>query len=67
MLSRLLVLLSRLLFGAYPRWVGVAPEARQRRVFQALPSSSSARGPIPGGRRVTWSMGLSVSKPGCTE
>ncbi len=33
MLSRLLVLLSRLLFGAYPRWVGVAPEARQRIYF----------------------------------
>ncbi len=33
MLSRLLVLLSKLLFGAYPRWVGVAPEARQRIYF----------------------------------
>jgi len=33
MLSRLLVLLSRLLFGAYPRWVGSAPAPVQRLYF----------------------------------
>ena len=30
MLSRALVALAKLLFGAYPRWIGVTPEPRQR-------------------------------------
>ena len=33
MLARLLVLLARLLFGAYPRWLGTRPESRQRIYF----------------------------------
>ncbi len=33
MISRALVLLARLLFGAYPRWIGVTPEPRQRIYF----------------------------------
>lgn len=33
MMSRGLVLLAKLLFGAYPRWVGVTPEPRQRIYF----------------------------------
>ncbi len=33
MLSRLLVLLAKVLFGAYPRWIGVAPSPRQRIYF----------------------------------
>ena len=33
MLSRLLVALAKVLFGAYPRWMGVTPEPRQRIYF----------------------------------
>ena len=33
MLSRALVALAKLLFGAYPRWIGVTPEPRQRIYF----------------------------------
>ena len=33
MISRGLVLLAKLLFGAYPRWIGVTPEPRQRIYF----------------------------------
>lgn len=33
MLSRALVFLAKLLFGAYPRWLGVTPEPRQRIYF----------------------------------
>ncbi len=33
MLTRLLVFLTRLLFGAYPRWIGVRPQAHQRIYF----------------------------------
>ena len=33
MISRGLVLLAKLLFGAYPRWLGVTPEPRQRIYF----------------------------------
>ncbi|MFA5589306.1 MAG: lysophospholipid acyltransferase family protein [Lysobacteraceae bacterium] len=33
MLARALVALAKLLFGAYPRWVGVRPEPRQRIYF----------------------------------
>ncbi len=33
MLARLLVLLTRLLFGAYPRWIGVHPDTTQRIYF----------------------------------
>ena len=33
MMSRALVLLAKLLFGAYPRWIGVTPEPRQRIYF----------------------------------
>lgn len=33
MLSRALVLLAKLLFGAYPRWIGTRPEPRQRIYF----------------------------------
>ena len=33
MLSRLLVALAKVLFGAYPRWLGVTPESRQRIYF----------------------------------
>ncbi|MEZ5543586.1 MAG: lysophospholipid acyltransferase family protein [Lysobacteraceae bacterium] len=32
-MSRSLVLLAKLLFGAYPRWIGVTPEPRQRIYF----------------------------------
>ncbi len=33
MIARGLVLLAKLLFGAYPRWIGVRPEPRQRIYF----------------------------------
>ena len=33
MIHHALVLLAKLLFGAYPRWIGVQPDARQRIYF----------------------------------